>query len=41
MNTAAYVDQLIQDQTAAGVPLQEVAWNAAKACEGWAYVFDS
>lgn len=39
MNTAAYVDQLIQDQKNAGVPLQEVAWNAAKACVGWAYVF--
>ena len=39
MNTAAYVDQLIQDQKAAGVPLQEVAWNAATACVGWSYVF--
>ena len=39
MNTAAYVDQLITDQKNAGVPLAEVAWNAARACEGWAYVF--
>ena len=39
MNTAAYVDELVADQKGAGVPLSEVAWNAAKACVGWAYVF--
>lgn len=39
MNTAAYVDQLINDQKAKGIKMSEIAWNAAKACIGWAYVF--
>ena len=39
MNTAEYVGKLIKNQTAAGKPLPEVAWNAALACVGWAYVF--
>ena len=39
MNNAEYVGKLITDQKAAGEPLPEVAWNAALACVGWAYVF--
>lgn len=39
MNSAAYVDNLIADLKAAGVPLQQIAWEAAKACVGWPYVF--
>ena len=39
MNSAEYVAQLIAGQKASGVDLQEVAWNAALACVGWAYVF--
>ena len=39
MNSAAYVDKLIADMKAAGRPLQEVAWETAKACEGWPYVY--
>ena len=39
VNTAAYVDQLITDQKAAGTDLQQVAWNAALACVGWPYIF--
>ena len=39
MNKAEYVDNLITEQKAAGTDLQTVAWNAALACVGWAYVF--
>ncbi len=39
MNSEQYVDSLIADQKAQGKPLQEVAWNAALACVGWAYVY--
>lgn len=39
MNSAEYVDKLIKDQIAQGIPRQQVAWNAALACVGWAYVF--
>lgn len=39
MNTAEYVDNLIKTQKANGVPLSDVAWNAALACVAWAYVF--
>lgn len=39
MNSAEYVEKLIADQKAAGKDLQTVAWNAALACVGWAYVF--
>lgn len=39
MNTAAYVDQMVNDQKSAGIPMAEIAWNTAKACVGWAYVF--
>ena len=39
MNTAEYVSKLISDQKAAGTDPQAIAWNAALACVGWAYVF--
>lgn len=39
MNTAEQVTKRIEEMKAAGMPLQEVAWNAAKLCIGWAYVF--
>lgn len=39
MNSAEYVDKLIKDQIAQGIPKQQVTWNAALACVGWAYVF--
>jgi len=39
MNSADYVDQLIKELKAGGMPLQDVAWEAALACEGWPYVF--
>ena len=39
MNSAEYVSKLIADQKAAGTDLQAVAWNAAQACVGWAYVY--
>ena len=37
--SAEYVDNLIAEQKAQGIPLQEIAWNAALACVGWAYVY--
>jgi len=39
MNTAEYVNGLIVDMKTRGILLSDVAWAAAKACEGWAYVF--
>ena len=39
MNTADYVDELISMLKANGVPLSDVAWEAALACLGWPYVF--
>ena len=39
MKTADYVSKLIKDQKEQGIPLSVVAWNAALACVGWAYVF--
>ena len=39
MNTAEYVDSLINTQKAEGRSGQEIAWNAALACVGWPYVF--
>lgn len=39
MNTAAKVDELITTEKSNGTPLELVAWDAAKACVGWAYVF--
>ena len=39
MNSAEYVAALIAEQKAKGLDLQAVAWNAALACVGWAYVY--
>lgn len=39
MNSAEYVDNLIKNNKAAGVPLSTTAWQAALACVGFAYVF--
>lgn len=39
MNSASYVKTLIQTQKNQGVPLQTIAWNAARACVGMPYVY--
>ena len=39
MNNVDYLKKLIQTQKAQGVPLQTIAWNAARACTGWPYVY--
>ena len=39
MNSAEYVGKLITDMKAQGKELSAVAWEAALACVGWAYVF--
>ena len=39
MNAVKQVEALIAEQKASGVQLQQVAWNAAKACVGWPYVY--
>ena len=39
MNTVKQVEALIAEQKASGITLQLVAWNAAKACVGWPYVY--
>lgn len=39
MNTAEYVDELIKELKDKGMILSDVAWEAAIACVGWAYVF--
>ena len=39
MHTADYVSALIHDGLSQGMDKQELAWKAALACEGWAYVF--
>ena len=39
MNTADYVSTLISDMKAQGAVMSEIAWKAALACVGWAYVF--
>ena len=39
MNTVKQVEELIAQQKAEGIALQLVAWNAAKACVGWPYVY--
>lgn len=39
MNTVKQVEELIAKQMAAGIQPQLVAWNAAKACVGWPYVY--
>lgn len=39
MNSAEYVSNLITQLKTSGVPLSDAAWETAKACVGWAYVF--
>lgn len=39
MNSAEYVQKLITDEKATGTEKAKVAWDAALACVGWAYVF--
>lgn len=39
MYSAEYVDNLIRDMKNQGCVLSDVAWKAALACIGWAYVF--
>lgn len=39
MNSAKEVDELIQSLKASGIPLSEAAWETAKACIGWPYIF--
>ena len=39
MKTVKQVEDLVDEQIASGIPLQLVAWNAAKACVGWPYVY--
>lgn len=39
MNSAEYVDKLVSDLKAKGTDPQTIAWKAALACVGWAYVF--
>lgn len=39
MNSAEYVTKLISDLKAKGTALPSVAWQAARACVGWGYVF--
>lgn len=39
MNTAEQVAQKIAEMKTQGMPLSQVAWETAKACAGWAYVF--
>ena len=39
MTTAEQISQLVTDLKAQGKPLSGIAWTAAKACLGWAYVF--
>lgn len=39
MNSAEYVSKLIEDMKAQGKPLSGIAWEASRACVGWAYVY--
>ena len=39
MNSAEYVAKLIETEKSSGKELSAVAWDAAMACVGWAYVF--
>ena len=39
MNTAEFVAEKIAEMKAGGVPLSEAAWETAKMCVGWPYVF--
>ena len=39
MNTANYVDSQINALKNSGIPLSDAAWEAAKLCVGWPYIF--
>jgi len=39
MNSAAYVDQKIQELKTSGIPLSDAAWQAALECVGWPYIY--
>ena len=39
MNSASTVDKKIDALIHSGIPLSEAAWEAAKACIGWPYIF--
>ena len=39
MNSAEYVTKYIGEMKTAGIPLAEIAWQAALLCVGWPYVF--
>ncbi len=39
MNSAEYVEILIRERLEQGLPLSDIAWEAALATVGWAYVF--
>lgn len=39
MNSASYVDRLIDQLKTDGIPLSDAVWETACACVGWPYVF--
>ena len=39
MNTAEYVDQLVNTLKSEGANLSDAVWEVALSCEGWSYVF--
>ena len=39
MKTAKEVEKLIEELKASSIPLSEAAWETAKACIGWPYIF--
>ena len=39
MNSAEYVDNQIQVIKSSGIPLSEAAWQAARLCVGWPYIY--
>lgn len=39
MNTASFVSKQLDELKASGTPLASVAWQVARLCVGWAYVF--
>ena len=41
MNTAKYVDNLVESMKAEGKSGQEIVWNAALACVDWSYVYSA
>ena len=41
MNTAEYVDNLVESMKAEGKSGQEIVWNAALACVDWSYVYSA